>query len=118
MHTDRPAPVVVVGRYLFGGLIFGLFILGSHPASANLFAPPWDKLAHVLVFATLVIAMSAAWPKLSFPAIFLIAGLIGISDEIHQSFVPDRNPGWDDALADFAGIGLGLLLWQQRPGPR
>lgn len=118
MPIDRPAPVSVVGRYLFGGVIFGLFVLGSHPASANLFAPPWDKLAHVLVFATLAIAISAAWPRLSLPAVFLIGALIGISDEIHQSIVPDRQPGWDDALADFGGIALGLLLWQQRPGPR
>jgi VanZ family protein len=37
---------------------------------------------------------------------FLLATLYGVTDEVHQSFVPGRNPDWRDVVAD----GLGALL--------
>lgn len=35
--------------------------------------------------------------------------LLGIGDEIHQSFVPSRFPKWEDVLKDL--IGATLFLW-------
>jgi VanZ family protein len=37
----------------------------------------------------------------------LIAGIYGITDELHQSFVPGRDASMGDAAADFAGAFLG-----------
>lgn len=100
-----------LGKTFVGGVLFGLFILGSHPASANLFDPPWDKLVHALVFAALAAAISAGWPRLGWPTVLLVVAGIGLIDELHQIFVPLRQPGWDDGLADLAGGGIGLLAW-------
>ncbi len=42
---------------------------------------------------------------------FAFAGLYGVSDEIHQLFVPMRFFSIDDILANFAGALLGVLIW-------
>lgn len=45
---------------------------------------------------------------------FFIAGgialVVGISDEIHQLYVPGRNGSTTDAVLDMAGIAIALLL--------
>ncbi len=53
--------------------------------------------------------------KLIFVLSVLLSGLYGISDEIHQSFVPYRDADAMDALADFIGsaFGAGIFsLWR------
>lgn len=42
---------------------------------------------------------------------FAFAGLYGVSDEIHQMFVPMRFFSIDDIFANFAGALLGVLIW-------
>ena len=41
----------------------------------------------------------------------LICGLYGVSDEIHQAFVPSRTPDVLDAWFDLAGSLLGTAAW-------
>jgi VanZ family protein len=41
----------------------------------------------------------------------LSAGLYGISDEIHQYFVPGRSADVMDVAADFVGAAWGVLLY-------
>lgn len=41
----------------------------------------------------------------------LSAGLYGISDEMHQYFVPGRSADVMDAAADFVGAALGTLFF-------
>jgi VanZ family protein len=41
----------------------------------------------------------------------LSAGLYGVSDEIHQYFVPGRSADILDAAADFIGAALGVLCY-------
>jgi VanZ family protein len=41
----------------------------------------------------------------------LICGLYGVSDEIHQAFVPTRTPDVFDAWFDLAGSLLGAAAW-------
>jgi len=41
----------------------------------------------------------------------LIGTLYGISDEIHQFFVPFRSPSATDLLADFLGLILAQFLF-------
>ena len=67
-----------------------------------------DKLAHVFEYGLLASLVYFALKKSeanTHPILtpFLIAFLYGISDEIHQYFVPGRNADVFDALAD--GVG-------------
>jgi hypothetical protein len=38
------------------------------------------------------------------------ASLYGLSDEVHQLFVPFRESSWQDWAADTAGAGLGAFM--------
>ena len=109
MPTEA-ATAARLARLAFVALLFGIFVLGSHPAAGHLFLPPWDKLAHVVLFAVIAAAIATAWPRLHWAGVLAFGVLIGFADEIHQIFVPGRHPGWDDGLADLAGLALGLLL--------
>ena len=97
-------------RLAFVALLFGIFVLGSHPAAGHIFVSPWDKLAHLVLFAVIAATITTAWPRLHWAGILALGLLIGFADEIHQIFLPERHPGWDDGLADLAGLALGLLL--------
>jgi len=90
----------------------GIFWQSSYPAilSEPVF-PHFDKLAHFLVYAFLAMLCVRAlqaekpfWPALR---IFLTAVAFccafGLSDEIHQAFVPLRDASVFDFLADCAG---------------
>ena len=93
-----------------------IFIQSSLPATGHL--PPWphlDKVLHVAAYALLGLlffrALSAGRfagsPNLTLILSIVLTGLYGLSDEIHQSFVPARSAEAADALADLAGGFLG-----------
>jgi len=42
---------------------------------------------------------------------FFIGSLYGVTDEIHQFFVPGREAFWLDAVADSVGTFLGALIF-------
>lgn len=73
------------------------------------------KVAHVALYAVLSAFLSfalASWRHLGWrqPLIaFVGATLYGMSDEFHQSFVPNRTPAWSDVALDAAGAALALL---------
>lgn len=77
-----------------------------------------DKLAHlgayILWGALCAWPLSRTLPRLSSPSWILLSGLLGlmfgISDEIHQSFVPSRSADPWDAAMDGVGALLGALL--------
>ena len=84
-------------------------------------APPGglsDKALHVLVYASLgaslIRALSGAVPSRMTLRLVLIAALIGtaygVSDELHQSFVPHRTPEWLDLVADAGGSLAGAAV--------
>jgi len=74
-----------------------------------------DKAAHFLVYGalggTLVRALaggrSARMTARCIGAATAIAILYGVSDEIHQTFVPPRTPDWRDVVADAIGALVG-----------
>lgn len=81
---------------------------------------PLDKILHFLEFALLgfftLRAVLLTWNLGQKAALLLagsLAGLWGLLDEWHQSFVPLRQASWGDALADIAGAFAGafLFLW-------
>ena len=90
-----------------------LFIAGAMPFAVNLIPSPWDKLAHVALFALISAAIGVAsgargWRMLAFS----ISGAVtvGILDELHQALLPGRNAGWDDLAADMAGAFIGAVV--------
>jgi VanZ family protein len=86
-----------------------IFLLSSFPSPMKV--PSFflaDKLAHVLEFGLLASLIYVALKKSgvsSHPIFisFLIAFLYGISDEIHQYFVPGRVADPLDAVANAVG---------------
>ena len=91
---------------LYMGMIF-LFSSFSPPIKAPSFSFA-DKLAHVLAYGLLasLIYFAREKSRVDFHPIFIpfsIAFLYGVSDEVHQYFVPGRDADVFDAVADAVG---------------
>ncbi len=76
-----------------------------------------DKLFHAAAYGVLGFLLLAARPLRSggyaarqVSASVLLASLYGISDEIHQAFVPGRSSDFLDWAADTGGALLATLL--------
>lgn len=70
-----------------------------------------EHLAHVLVFATLMLVMLLAWEARTPPAVLAIGVLIlGAVIELLQIPVPDHSPEAGDFLANFIGVALGWIV--------
>ncbi len=74
------------------------------------------KSAHLFEYGVLAILLYRALlnydvntNKALFFAI-LIAGLYGVSDEFHQSFIPGRGPAVRDVIIDTIGATIGIFL--------
>jgi VanZ family protein len=76
-----------------------------------------DKLLHLIEYAVLAVLCyrgfrRAAGPVVARHAVIatIVAGSIyGMTDEVHQAFVPFRESSWLDWVADTAGAALGAL---------
>lgn len=77
---------------------------------------PFRIAGHLLAFAalaaSLVLGLSRGRrPRLAHVAIaFAVTVFYGASDELHQSFVPDRTGRLDDLVVDTIGAIVGLAL--------
>jgi VanZ family protein len=75
--------------------------------------PNVDKIVHFLVYgllATLVVRTRAGgriWPWVA----LAITSVYGITDELHQSFVPGRSMEFADWMADTLGAALAIFLY-------
>lgn len=74
----------------------------------------FDKVLHscaymVLAFLSYISINKSGVRKYIFISAFLFAGIYGITDEFHQSFVPGRDSSLGDLIADFSGAFLGCL---------
>jgi len=109
--------------YWFPILIYCLliFIQSSYPSPESV--PDWpyiDKLLHFTAYALLGALFLRAFRtlriknnlKLVMILSILLSSLYGISDEIHQHFVPYRNADFMDALADMLGSVCGVYVYQ------
>ena len=84
--------------------------------------PFGDKLAHAVVFGGLcgIVSMGLSRPprRVSWSLLIvlpvLFATAYGVTDEIHQLYVPHRSFEFADMLADFFGASLvqSVLVWQ------
>ena len=82
--------------------------------------PISDKLLHFIAYGIMAVLFCRAfnnterWHQrraLLFLLSVMATTLYGLSDEWHQSFVPGRNAGAGDALADFAGSLVGSWFY-------
>ena len=96
-----------------------IFVLSSQPglrisADAAVDAPA-RAVAHVVTFGTLGALLYRALlgplsPARAAIASFVIAALYGVSDELHQSLVPERTGQIDDVALDAAGAAIGIAV--------
>jgi VanZ family protein len=82
--------------------------------------PHMDKLLHFAGYGLLSILFLRAYrtlPMKNYPGLMVTLSILssflyGISDEIHQYYVPGRNSDLMDVLADLLGSVFGVLLYQ------
>jgi VanZ family protein len=106
--------VLLVGPVV--ALMAAIFLASS---TSNPPAPPGvsDKVLHMAAYAALAVlvfrALSGGLPARLTRAAVLATVLItigyGVTDEVHQMFVPQRSPELYDLFADAAGAAAGLI---------
>jgi VanZ family protein len=69
----------------------------------------FDKVAHFGIYGILGCAAYWAWPNRGIKA-FCVCVLYGLSDEIHQIYVPGRSCDPWDLLADTVGSAVAIIL--------
>ena len=98
-----------------------IFIQSSYPATQSIPRfPHADKLVHTGAYTLLGFLFFRAFQTTRIQKGILLlvlfsalaSSLYGISDEIHQFFVPSRTASIADALADVAGSILGVVAGQ------
>lgn len=107
---------------LYAGTIFYLSDQ-PHPQDklpSFLFEEVSDKVLHAVEYGILALLCYrafrwAAGPVVARQAVLLAvvtASAYGITDEMHQAFIPFRESGWQDWLADTIGATIGALGWR------
>ncbi|MBW2568970.1 MAG: VanZ family protein [Deltaproteobacteria bacterium] len=110
--------------YWFPIIIYCLiiFIQSSYPSPETTpDLPHFDKLLHFFAYAVLGALFLRAFKTTQFKnniniviiLSILASSFYGISDELHQYFVPFRNADIMDALADTIGSICGVYLFQK-----
>jgi VanZ family protein len=126
-HEIRRGEIVPIFWYwlpvaLYAGMVF---YLSSQPhpdehLPSFLFKDVSDKVLHAVEYAVLgglcyrALRWGTSGAVASYALLFAIvtASLYGITDEVHQFFVPFRESSWLDWLADTAGASVGALSWK------
>ena len=107
---------------LYAGVIFYLSAQ-SHPEDdlpSFLFKEVSDKVLHAVEYGILAVLCYRAFRWAAGPAVarqavvlaILTASVYGLTDEVHQAFVPLRESSWQDWLADTIGAAIGALSWR------
>jgi VanZ family protein len=107
---------------LYAGTIFYLSDQ-PHPQDklpSFLFEEVSDKVLHAVEYGILALLCYRAFRWAAGPAVarqavllaIVTASAYGITDEMHQAFVPFRESGWQDWLADTIGAAIGVLSWR------
>jgi VanZ family protein len=107
---------------LYAGAIFFLSAQ-SHPEEKLplfLLRDVSDKILHVVEYGILSLLCYRAFRWSAGPAVarqavvlaIVTASVYGLTDEVHQAFVPLREASWQDWLADTIGAVLGAISWR------
>ena len=107
---------------LYAGAIFYLSAQ-SHPEDqlpSFLLKDVSDKVLHAVEYGILGLLCYRAFRWAAGPAVarqavvlaIVTASVYGITDEVHQFFVPFRESSWLDWLADTIGAAIGAMSWR------
>jgi len=121
-------------QYWLPVIIMCIMIFVLSEKGGDIYIPPIpyiDKFLHIALYSVLALFYCRAhkwqWRTFVFPGTIIFTIAYGISDEIHQYFVPHRNPEITDILADGIGGLMGYyaycflipgLIKQANNGPR
>ncbi len=111
----------MIPMFGFMGIIFFL----SHQPGSNLSLPSFpgaDKIAHAVAYGLLAALVLRAlsprlrrqYPERAAGLSLFICVVYGISDEIHQAFIPGRDASLGDLAADAAGAAIVCAIWLAR----
>lgn len=96
-----------------------IFFLSSKSFRVRVLASPFDKFIHFIEFSLLGFLLAFGLFKsmrLSLKTqtglTFLCGSILGILDEVHQSFIPGRYADVLDALFDIGGISFGIFIYR------
>jgi VanZ family protein len=107
---------------LYAGAIF-FWSSQSHPEEqlpSFLLKDVSDKVLHAVEYGILAVLCYRAFRWAAGPAVarqavvsaIVAASAYGVTDEVHQFFVPFRESSWLDWLADTIGAAIGALSWR------
>ena len=98
-----------------GLLVGGLLGFGATPMAVGLVPAPWDKLAHLAIFALLGLLLGAGFSGRRPLLAAFLAFAVGVIDEAMQAFHPGRHADLADLGADLCGALLAAaILWLVR----
>jgi VanZ family protein len=105
-----------------------IFYLSHHPGDAFKLPEIWniDKVLHALAYGFLAVTVIWAFPprvRKQSPdrivaGVLCICLIYGISDEVHQSFIPGRFASSLDVVADVVGSMGVVFLWRRMAATR
>lgn len=119
MTLDRVAfrrLALLAPAILWMGLIFALSSQREFPSPSSLAVDIQAVIAHLILFGTLTLLLVVAFGHLHGRVrhfdLFVVAfvTLYGISDEIHQSFVPGRKADLFDVIVDGLAAVFALVV--------
>ena len=99
-----------------------IYIQSSYPSPQRLPSFEFsDKLLHFAAYAVMGVLFYRAYQTLPFKTNIQLlvlfsmssASLYGVSDEIHQSFVPYRDGSFWDVIADVLGAVCGVYVYHR-----
>jgi len=107
---------------LYAGAIFFLSSQ-SHPEEqlpSFLLEGVSDKVLHAVEYGILSLlcyrafswAAGSAVARQAVVLAIITASVFGLTDEVHQLFVPFRESSWQDWLADTIGAVIGAMSWR------
>ncbi len=107
---------------LYAGAIFFLSAQShlEEQLPSLLFEEVSDKVLHGVEYGILALLCYRAFRWAAGPAVaqqavmlaIVTASVYGITDEVHQFFVPFRESDWQDWLADTIGAVIGAVSWR------
>jgi VanZ family protein len=91
-------------------LVVNLLYHGHQPYAVGLFRPPWDKLAHLTLFAAIGGLLWVVAGAQRVAVVVALAALLGLIDESAQAFAPGRSVDWRDWVMDVLGAAAGVMI--------
>ncbi|MEW5766681.1 MAG: VanZ family protein [bacterium] len=106
---------------LWAGFIFYLSSLSETPVPPLLETPGLDKAAHLIEYTILALLLARAlknseskWLSNQWVVLTMVGTILyGVTDEIHQYFVPLRQTDLYDLLFDSLGALIGQRGWRR-----